>query len=436
MPRNGGSDYTLSDDEDDASSVSFSYRRIPGAQHHDREAASAVLQRLNDFAPAQTEEQPAPSVRLRQARKRVGPDPAQDLLEAAPFPAAPRQAPPLPPQPGPPGWRELHVQSEVALRQEPWYQFAELVVGVAGVRMEDLVQVRREGPLSSRTWPRQPRQAPAPVQSPRRQEVEEDEESPEVERSPRARQPPPQSEPSTPRGNTGKRGNPATQRVSRKTLFSGANVNEALQELENDLEGALDEPNELTEEKMRIFDRRRRALRMLQSVRDDSPAQPGATVFLNPAYVSQLRIGRDMLRSKYPDTLRNVTVSALEESEDAAGFFALLVGSLYSRGQFSGGRRPLRASDYKRYAEGAAYAMLQLRYARFDGERVTLDWRSLEGQRARVDVLAPWCLTQQGTRTASVSSVRGATKRRNERQDALGGFAVSLAGFGNGAPLV
>lgn len=434
MPRHGGSDYTLSDDED-GSSVSFSYRRIGAAQAQDHTApSSTVLQRLNDFAPAQTaEERPAPSVRLRQARKRVGPDPAQELMregEDVVLPPAQRQPPPR----GPPGWREMHVQSEIALRQEPWYQFAELVVGVAGVRMEDLLQVyRRPAPLPRRKLPRRVA----------RGEQEDSEESPELQRIPRDEEP---RTPTKGRGNTGERGGPPRPKGKGRAqveqaiteppsfLFGGANVNESLQALQDDLENALDEPDALTDQQLRDFERRRKAVRMLQSVRDDIPGDDGATVFLNPAYVSQLRIGRDMLRAKYPDTLRYVTVSALEESPDAAGFFALLVGSLYSRGQFSGGRRPLRASDYKRYAEGAAYAMLQMRYARFDGVAVTLDWASIEAQRARVDGLAPWCLSQAGGRPGSstASSVRAAERGR---QDPMRGFSVPLGAFGNAALL-
>ena len=167
-------------------------------------------------------------------------------------------------------------------------------------------------------------------------------------------------------------------------------------------QGILNEPGKITDEALAKIERTRRTIRILQDVEEtEAQARPQLTVYLSPALVSAERVGQDMLRARYPHTLGTVTTQALEESEDVAGFFSLLGASLVSRGFFAGGRRPLRATDYDRYAEGASYALVQFKYARYNqserrtSRQVTLDRSAMVQQHDRNARLAPWCTQSQ-----------------------------------------
>lgn len=359
---------------------------------------------------------PAPSIRVRQPPPSVTVDPAIAALRA-------RQVQALPQEPKIPekvvGWQRISVESEIALRKEPWYQFAELVAGVAGIPMAELVYFdppsrKRQAIQWDVVQAVLPQQAPANVPMPREGRVlEEEEEEEDV--------------PSTPKRKgfgqkSLRRGNPF---MNDRAAVSQASPQEALQQLDADLQALLDVPAQITTEKLQKMQQRRQAIKLLQEVR-------GATVlarlevFLNPNLTSAERIARDLLRMRYPRTLGTVTVEALESSEDAASFFSLMVGSLYSRGQFSGGRRPLRATDYQRYGEGLSHGEKQFRFARYNARepdirrQITIDRQSVIRQQAYYEERAPWC----------VSSMSGTSSAMPQTSDSLRDALASLPGFG------
>lgn len=357
---------------------------------------------------------PAPSIRVRQPPPNVTVDPAIAALRA-------RQAQPLPQEPKIPekvvGWQRISVESEIALRKEPWYQFAELVAGVAGIPMVELVYFdppsRKRQAIQWDVVPAAvlPLQAPANVPAPREGRVLEEEEEEE-------------DLPSTPkRGQKSlRRGNPFG---NQRAAMSQASPQEALQQLDADLQALLDVPAQITTENLQKLQQRRQAIKMLQEVRG-ATVQARLEVFLNPNLTSAERIARDLLRMRYPRTLGGVTVEALESSEDAASFFSLMVGSLYSRGQFSGGRRPLRATDYPRYGEGLSHGEKQFRFARYNPRepdirrQITIDQQSVIRQQAYYEERAPWC----------VSSMSGTSAAMPQTSDSLRDTLASLPGFG------
>lgn len=405
MRRKSRGDTTLSDDE--GSEVSFARIPSPAEQSH-------LLRRINGFAPstAQPERSESassqghirrmpdedasapgrqisgapqtPSIRIRETR----PDPTDPAVVAL------RQrfdpvgiAPKLPTKIA--GWRKIQVESEIALRQQPWYQMAELVAGVAGVPITDLVYFEPPNRQpKTMQWGMLPAvipqqfQQPQPVPEPAG--LEPDQESPQgTPQKPR--------KPPNPFGSM-----PPTRKVFADKTATGASAQDALEQLNGDLQAILDLPAGPSDEQMRALQRRRLAIKMLQDVQGGGIA-PKSEVFLNPSYTGSLRIGRDILRSTYPRSLGAVTVEALESSDDAAGYFSLIVGSVYSRGQFSGGRRPLRSTDYQRYGEGLAYGQQQFRFARYNAEerdvrrQITIDRHAMVQQQNAYASRAPWC---------------------------------------------
>jgi len=445
-------DATLSDD-DDGDEVSWQripspemaharLNQLPAGGEDQSVEASPLLRHISGFAPAEATESHVPAGPMRSERHRTSQavppsvrvrgeaDPALLALEQSirqrqqqqqRVPGSRQQA-----SRDLLGWRRIEVASELALRNEPWYQFAELVAGNAGVRLEELVRVelpepRRVPPIAPLPGPvvyvPQPAADPGPID-------EDEEESPVLARPVVPDNLPPAPEPSTPQRRAVPRrpaSVPAPDSPARRPLFTdvppmpsmasqaslarqptSASAGDALRNLQAELEQLLDNPAGITPAAVRKIDQTQHLIDRLQNVEQQrrsaaKEATMPVVAYLSPALVAAERVGRDMLAAQYPRMLQQVTVAELEASEAAAGAFSLLVASLVSRSFFTGGRRPLRASDYGRYAEGAAYAMTQFRYARYHGpnaplrRRITLDYNAMARQRDRSAALAPWC---------------------------------------------
>lgn len=97
------------------------------------------------------------------------------------------------------------------------------------------------------------------------------------------------------------------------------------------------------------------------------------SIFKHPDWYAHQQLARDMVRQRFPQTLRACTIESFEESTSCATIFALLTAALFDRGFFVAAKRPQRASDYGRYRDGVMYAMQQLRFAYMDGRTHTVE---------------------------------------------------------------
>ena len=186
-------------------------------------------------------------------------------------------------------------------------------------------------------------------------------------------------------------------------LPSGATYDEAKVALEAEIRNALNQPV-IDRETLDGFERRQRAIRLLgesegrvrQPARRSSnwAALPRATgqASKRPACAQSQALALTMIHMRFPERLGRATVDMFEQSaNDCSPLFALVAASIYSRGLFEGGRRPLRVYDYSTYGEGVGYAMAQLRFAEIKGQRIEMNMRAMAAHRQERAARSPWC---------------------------------------------
>jgi len=136
-----------------------------------------------------------------------------------------------------------------------------------------------------------------------------------------------------------------------------------------------------------VFLQMRRAQRNLSELEE---SRVTGDIRLAPTYTANQALAIDMVRLRFPQTLREATIDSFERSTTCRSLFALLTAALVQRGFFVSGRHgPTRASDYKRYEDGITYAMLQFRFAELQGPTVEMrydrvaEFRDAAAARAR-----------------------------------------------------
>lgn len=180
----------------------------------------------------------------------------------------------------------------------------------------------------------------------------------------------------------------ARLRPQQQTVVSGYSeqYNEGMRRLKEDMQAVVgsDEPASL--DRLRRLEQRREQLAILRRIEDQTTAtvrdgvdlplkRPETTglVFVNPTFPAHQQMALTMVRQRFPQTLAATTIQSFESSETCATLFAQITAALFSRGVFVSGRRPQRASDYSRYEDGVEFAMRQLRFARLDARRRTVE---------------------------------------------------------------
>jgi negative regulator of sigma E activity len=213
---------------------------------------------------------------------------------------------------------------------------------------------------------------------------------------------------------------PSTQ-ARAQFLPSGATYDEAKARLEKDIREALGRP-QIDKETLANFDRQQRALYILGKsegrIRQPSTRQSSSWASLpratgqaqkKPACAQSQALALTMVHMRFPSTLGTATVDMFEAAaNDCSPLFSLIAASIYSRGLFEGGRRPLRVYDYSTYGQGVGYAMSQLRFARVsrNGREVEMDLRAVALQRQERASRSPWCT--RSNRYGSTSAISAA----------------------------
>jgi len=134
---------------------------------------------------------------------------------------------------------------------------------------------------------------------------------------------------------------------------------------------------ELTEREAGLSNLRRLEARIEADAAVPPAPAPETTglILEHPGYAPNQGLALEMIRARFPQTLRHATVRAFEQSRTCARFFSLIVASHFSRGFFMVGQRSARASDYERYADAISYAMQQFRFAELDPRTGTVELR-------------------------------------------------------------
>jgi hypothetical protein len=288
-------------------------------------------------------------------------------------------------------WECREVRDERALRAAPWYAFAMLVAGQAGVRISDLVRVHSlvRAPSRAATVAFPPRLwMPLPGGlDPMEERTEDDDddvggggrekegegerEEEEEEESPGGRGgvSPPGTPVRRPEASEKRRergggrvpralefgGPPGSAAAMSTAMLSGASTHELRGRVRRLL--VQDEADALQQ---RIGARKR--ARLLANVDHVNTTAATGRAFLSPAFVGAKDLAVELVRDAYPGSLGDVRVRELEESRDVRTLFAALAASALNIGRFSGGRAPLRAGDYERYAERKRWALQRFRY--------------------------------------------------------------------------
>ena len=132
----------------------------------------------------------------------------------------------------------------------------------------------------------------------------------------------------------------------------------------------------------------------LDAVRREEPETTGL-VFTNPAWPAHQQLAVQMVRQRFPQTLARATIASFERSPTCDMLFALITAALFNRGIFVAGRRPQRASDYRRYEDGIGYAMRELRFAAYNAraDRVDMNYTAVAEFRDAAVARAPSCTT-------------------------------------------
>lgn len=329
---------TISSDEDDEEPVPPQPRRTPIFAVADSEdtwmpAAAAVSARQSDKSRAQSEHLPpnpaAAPLQPQPQRARTGASVTVPGISAQfrPDRAGWVQRTYLPPYVAPAvdigsvrdfiTWRRKEIADLKKMHSQPWYQFAELVSGLSGIRLDKIIYFSPSNGLA------ETRPTPAPDAGLRTEEhaallnaggVQDD----------------------TP--------------VDRQAY------------MERDLDLALGGPANAViaaPESGHDLASRYETSRMAQWL---GGARVTGTVFFAPMYTANRAAA--VARVHTIPGLRNVAEDTLMTLPETRVWFATIVASLMNVSQFVEGRAPLRAGDYDKYVDRIDDAMIQLRRLR------------------------------------------------------------------------
>ena len=397
--RHADSTTTLSDDDDDDDDASMSFERLKSfmpRSNDDEEEESVMPIRADDAtislgggdvdAPP-----PLPPARAEFAQV-VDPKQAQRFVRAPAAVLIKDATPPSPLDVAPKyvTWARRRVATHKKLTEEPWYRMALLTASYAGISIDDIVHIPSLAP------PKKQRSFGGGSMSILDRLVAAD---PEPERQPIAVSNPPPDEQSGGKEEDARTMPGAPTTKVKMTSFLPSGMSETYNALAATFQGDVRDAFQhgVTPERLAELKRQEAALAVLRRVETsvagpnlDDPNVTGL-VFTNPAYPANQILARDMIRTRYPQTLRDVTVEQFEQSKTCGSFFALIAASLLSRGYFVAGRRILRASDYKRYEEGVAHGMMQMRFAVIVGASVELQYNDIADFRNAAAARAPAC---------------------------------------------